>query len=60
LIQRLVQNIDLPLLLLSPAVSAVGLVYSEPPFSAVLLYAGILGFGIALVLNHRKHKHAEK
>ena len=56
LIRRFVQNIDLPLLLLSPAVSAFGLVYSEPPLAIWLFYLGGVGFVAALIMNHRKHK----
>ena len=59
LLKRLVQNIDLLLLLLCPAASAVGLVYTERPLSIVLLYSGIIGFAVALVMNHRKHQRAK-
>ncbi len=60
MLKRLIHNIDLLLLLLCPAASAVGLVYTEPPLASVLFYSGIIGFAIALVMNHRKHKRARR
>ena len=57
LLKRLIHNIDLLLLLLCPAASAVGLVYTEGPW---LLYSGIIGFAVALVMNHRKHQRARR
>ena len=57
--RRFVQNIDLLLLLLGPAVAAYGLAYS-PPFAGWLLYLGMIVFAVGLVMNHRKHKRAKK
>ena len=59
-LKRLIHNIDLLLLLLCPAVSAVGLVYTEPPLAIWLLYSGGLGFAVALVMNHQKHQRARR
>ena len=56
--RRFVQNIDLLLLLLGPAVAAYGLAYS-PPFAGWLLYPGMIGFAAGLIMNHRKHKRAK-
>ena len=56
LLKRFTHNIDLPLLLLFPIIAFIGLVYTEPPLSGALLYCGLIGFAVALVMNHRKHR----
>ena len=60
LLKRLIHNIDLLLLLLCPAASAVGLVYTQGPLATLLFYSGIIGFAVALVMNHRKHQRARR